>query len=138
MAESREFNGVPAFHERPGGFTITRRLASATYTNESIDFRSPDWFGACEDATAAEQSAAITRGELKRVIIRLVTGTSIAVGKRVGSYAAGRYGSADANNRIVQVDYSNRDDAHRQWWTSSGAVVLEVDAVFDIPPAGQE
>ncbi len=30
---------------------------------------------------------------------------------------------------------ANGEHAYRQWWTSSGAVVLEVDVWFDVPPA---
>ncbi len=126
------FNGYPAVHERPGAYRVRKRLPSATYTNTLINFRTADYFG---QAGVHNAEDAIERGELKRVDIALVSGTSIAPCDDAGDYAAGNYNTADATRPVIRTDYANGEHAYRQWWTSSGAVVLEVEVWFDVPPA---
>lgn len=129
--------GVPATYERAGGYTIRRRLSSATYTfGTPIDLRTDAWFGACPQLTADEKIAAKARGEAKKVSVRLVTGTVIKTADEASP--GDRWNSADATVPIVTSTYSNRTAPYQlNWDSASGAVVLEVEIEFDIPTASE-
>lgn len=129
--------GVPATHQRAGGYTIKRHLSSATYTfGTPIDLRTDQWFGACPQLSTEEKIAAKARGEAKKVLVRLVSGT---VFKTADEASPGdRYNSADATVPIVESTYSNRNAPYLlNWDSASGNVVLEVEIEFDIPTADE-
>ena len=131
------YAGFQPTYELPGKFSMTRRLASATYgiglvTFAEIDFRSALWMQDCPLLTAAQQTAAGSRGEIKRVEIRLISGTIIAVADE--PTPDDRYNSADADRSVLSRSYHNVNGVYRQYWSSdAGAVVVEVEIYFDIP-----
>lgn len=135
-----KFRGAPQRHDLPGAYSMCRRLDSTIYAfggiNSAIDFRDAAWFGACPLLTTAQKAAAMERGEVKRVDIRLVSGTTCRIAQEAdpGVGSGNRWGSTDSTVRIRRVDFANASGAHQVWLDSDGgAVTLEVEVVFDIP-----
>lgn len=135
LANSNAYNGVPAYHERPGAYSMTRRVSLNNASWTEIDFRAAAWTQACPQLSAGESARAANKAELKRFTVRLVSGTSINIAEEASP--SDRYASVDATVPVFQRDWSNRENISSLYYQTSGAVVVEVEIWFDIPPAGE-
>lgn len=135
LANSNAYNGVPAYHERPGTYSMTRRVSLNNASWTEIDFRAAAWTQACPQLSAAEATRAANKAELKRFTVRLVSGTSINIAEE--AVPGDRYASVDATVPVFQRDWSNRENVSSLYYQTSGAVVIEVEIWFDVPPAGE-
>lgn len=129
------FTGVPAMHERPGAYSMTRRITVNSAGWTEIDFRSASWTQACPQLSAGEASRAANKAELKRFSIRLVSGTSFSLAEE--AVPSDRYAGVDATSPVFVRDWSNLNNLSSLYYQTSGAVTVEIEIWFDIPPAGE-
>ena len=134
MSRPQDYPGNTAVQERPAGFFVRRRLTLNLANFNRVQPRADaGWFDVCFQLDAAQKAAAAARGELKRLEVRLLSGMAISIAE---NQAPGdQQSSADANARIVRTDWSNQQGVIDWFWATDGAVVVEVELWFDIPPA---
>lgn len=129
------FTGAPAMHERPGAYSMLRHITVNSAGWAEMDFRGAAWTQACPQLSAGEAARAANKAELKRFSIRLVSGTSISIAEEAAP--SDRYGGVDATSPELVRDWSNLNNISSLYYQTSGAVTVEIEIWFDIPPAGE-
>jgi hypothetical protein len=132
-----KFPGTPARHELPGGYSMRRNLPAAGYPAwTGLNFRDPGWMPACAQLTAQQAVDVASRGEVKRVDVRLVSGAYV----RVANVASpgDQWNSASSTLPVVRSDYGNWI-GQSSIWLASGTEVpeLEIEITFDLPDADE-
>lgn len=120
----------PTVHERPAVFSHMKRVTLNSAAWAQIDLRLAAWLPASPQLTVAQSATAQTRAVLKRVTMRLVSGTSLDYGEEADP--SDRYNSVDAAAPVMQKDYSLQNRISSFYYRTDGAVVIEFEFWFDI------
>lgn len=148
MALPYNWRGHPQTHEVPGAFRVMRRVtiaATAGFVAESL--RSSAWFGDCPwlaNDEGQDVADAVARGILKRVSIRwvptaenaLTTGTRLDYADKNEAAGGDGFNSITAASPTLVRSYPTLAEFHTPYLRAvGGAVVLDVEIYFDVPPA---
>lgn len=125
----------------PGSYSMVRQFNGDTAgAFVAENFRSLDWFGSCPQLTAAQQSAAMARGELRAITISVTAGTTDLAEEAAPDVPP------NANRFMRAANASNVETMTRRFTNANNVSTLflrlasaagQIEVWFDIPTAAQ-
>jgi len=114
----------------------TLEVNAANFT--LVDLRTAAWFGQAARLNAIARAAAVARGIVRRIDMKIqnpTAGTDWVQYSDRESPGGEYYNQADSGTPVLRSDYPTNLQVSTFWWRTSGAVTLELEIWFDIPPA---